>query len=273
MSTKAQINANRQNAQKSTGPQTDEGKAVVSQNAVKHGLFAAEAVISGEDPDLYEDFHEKFFADLAPVGMAESVLAERVISLSWRLRRAVRMQNQSIDVMIAQFETDSWDRTQREKTVNAQDPRAGGLELLLGWATKDDFANSRVLDRLLLYERRIENSMVRMMKELKRFQVIRQLQHAETRSQEPSKIITKAFGIKNASCYRPEVKMDDLKKQSQFAAAHLVAKPLMKEDYSNSPAGGDEENKAKQSQFLASESTEGAGKREKSFAAANSFTE
>jgi hypothetical protein len=54
MSTKAQINANRQNAQKSTGPQTDEGKAVVSQNAVSHRLFAAEAVISVEDPADYE---------------------------------------------------------------------------------------------------------------------------------------------------------------------------------------------------------------------------
>jgi len=54
MSTKVQINANQQNAQKSTGPQTDEGKAVVSQNAVKHGLFAAETVITVEDPADYE---------------------------------------------------------------------------------------------------------------------------------------------------------------------------------------------------------------------------
>ncbi|HUS89036.1 MAG TPA: hypothetical protein VMW91_06645, partial [Desulfosporosinus sp.] len=143
MSTKAQIKANQQNARKSTGPQTDEGKAVVSQNAVKHGLFAAESVISGEDPSGYEDFHEKFLADLAPVGMAESVLAERIVSLSWRLRRAVRMQNQSIDVMIALAETDSWQKMHREKTLESQDPRAGGLDLLLGWATRFDFSNSR----------------------------------------------------------------------------------------------------------------------------------
>jgi len=54
MSTKAQIKANQQNAQKSTGPQTVEGKTIVSQNAVKHGLFAAEAVIKGENPADYE---------------------------------------------------------------------------------------------------------------------------------------------------------------------------------------------------------------------------
>ncbi len=58
MSTEAQINANRQNAQKSTGPRTAEGKAVVSQNAVKHGLFAAEAVIRIENPADYEPAHD-----------------------------------------------------------------------------------------------------------------------------------------------------------------------------------------------------------------------
>jgi hypothetical protein len=91
MSTTAQTKANRQNAQKSTGPKTDEGKAVVSQNAVKHGLFAAEAVITGENPADYQAYHDQFLAELAPVGMVESMLAARIISLAWRLQRAERM--------------------------------------------------------------------------------------------------------------------------------------------------------------------------------------
>jgi hypothetical protein len=93
MSTKAQTKANKQNAQKSTGPRTAEGKAVASKNAVKHGLFAAEAVVKGEDPAEYEAYHDKFLAEWAPVGMVESIMAERVISLAWRLRRAERMQS------------------------------------------------------------------------------------------------------------------------------------------------------------------------------------
>ena len=53
MATTAQILANRNNSRKSTGPKTDEGKAAVSQNAVKHGIFA-ESVIQGENEADYE---------------------------------------------------------------------------------------------------------------------------------------------------------------------------------------------------------------------------
>jgi hypothetical protein len=62
MATTAQILANRLNSRKSTGPKTDEGKAAVSQNAVKHGLFA-ESVIEGENEADYEAFHDKMLAE------------------------------------------------------------------------------------------------------------------------------------------------------------------------------------------------------------------
>ena len=92
MSTTAQILANRLNSRKSTGPKTAEGKAAASQNAVKHGLFA-ESVIKGENEAYYEAYHEKMLADFAPAGAVESMLAERYISLAWRLKRAERMQS------------------------------------------------------------------------------------------------------------------------------------------------------------------------------------
>ena len=56
MATEAQILAKRRNTQKSTGPRTSQGKAAVSQNAVKHGLSARQAIINSEsqaDFDLY----------------------------------------------------------------------------------------------------------------------------------------------------------------------------------------------------------------------------
>ncbi|MBN2568686.1 MAG: hypothetical protein JXB42_04555, partial [Deltaproteobacteria bacterium] len=70
MSTQKQINANRQNSRKSTEPKSDQGKATVSQNAVKHGLFT-DSVIKGENPADYEAFHDKMLAELVPVGAVE----------------------------------------------------------------------------------------------------------------------------------------------------------------------------------------------------------
>ncbi|MBN2181419.1 MAG: hypothetical protein JW715_05860, partial [Sedimentisphaerales bacterium] len=63
MSTQAQINANRQNAQKSTGPKTAAGKAVSAKNAVKHGLFAEEAVITGENPADFNNLRQELLAE------------------------------------------------------------------------------------------------------------------------------------------------------------------------------------------------------------------
>ena len=48
MTTDKQRKANRQNAKKSTGPRTEEGKARSSQNGLKHGLLARDAVMAGE---------------------------------------------------------------------------------------------------------------------------------------------------------------------------------------------------------------------------------
>jgi len=257
MSTTAQIKANQQNAQKSTGPKTSEGKAVVSQNAVKHGLFAAQAVITGEKQADYELYREQFLAELLPVGMVESMLAERIVSLAWRLQRAEHMQNESIEVLIAKIETDPWQQTRRERAARAQDSRAGGSKLLLGWATKDDFSDSRILDRMMLYERRIENSLHKSITRLKQYQVIRQVEKDDPNRRQSA-----------PETRHPAGNMDDLKKQSQFAAATLTTMPCMHEGYGDNPAGIAEGNKANQSQFLAPATIQGSGKSEKSVPAA-----
>ncbi|MCL5278376.1 MAG: hypothetical protein M1376_00520, partial [Planctomycetes bacterium] len=92
MTTEAQIEANRANAQKSTGPRTAEGKAIVSRNALTHGLLARAGVLPGEDEHEFQAHHQGLLQQLRPGSPLEEVLAERAVDLSWRLQRAARDQ-------------------------------------------------------------------------------------------------------------------------------------------------------------------------------------
>jgi len=254
MSTEAQIKANQQNSQKSTGPRSVEGKDIVSQNAVKHGLFGSEAVVKGEKQDDFDLFRDEMLAELAPFGAVESMLAGRVVSLSWRLKRVERMQNQALDVMLTPDES-QYARLSRSMMTKEQRQLAEDPNLALGRAAIKDFSNSMVLDRLLIYERRIENSMFRTMAELQRLQLMREIEQAKAKEQE--------FGA--------DIEVD-LKKQSQFTPAQKGANSFVKEDYGNITRTGLLENKPKQSQFHAPALTERAGKGEKSLASTKSLT-
>lgn len=83
--------ANRRNAKKSTGPKTAKGKAASRCNALKHGLTAREVLIPGEDETELASFAASLRDHVAPAGPLEELLADRVISLGWRLRRAARV--------------------------------------------------------------------------------------------------------------------------------------------------------------------------------------
>jgi hypothetical protein len=169
MSTEAQIVANRCNSKKSTGPQTVEGKAAVAKNALKHGLFAQENLIIGENQDDFDLFQEEILTELDPAGIMESMLAERIVSLSWRLKRAERMQSQAIDVKIKRETTGSLATLTHSSDEN----------LTLGRIAIQDFAEARVLEKLSMYERRIELSLFRTMAELQKLQSKRKAEDAE----------------------------------------------------------------------------------------------
>jgi hypothetical protein len=185
MATQAQILANRQNAQKSTGPRTAEGKANSAQNATKHGLFARQNVVIPENQAQFDDLRDEMLADLAPVGAMEAILAERIVSLTWRLKRAQRMQDEVIDVKIRAEINSSKPRlsksliTGRSTRLSKNSKRCYD-DLALGLVTKWDFEEDKVLERMSMYERRFEASLFKTMAELKKLQVARKRDQAET---------------------------------------------------------------------------------------------
>jgi len=100
MTTEKQHQANIINAQQSTGPVTCEGKAIVSRNAVKHGIFARDLVITSgdgrEEIEEYRHLLEELSVDLQPRGKMEQLLVEKIAVNYWRLRRLVRYENGEI---------------------------------------------------------------------------------------------------------------------------------------------------------------------------------
>ena len=258
MATEAQTNANRVNSQKSTGPRTAEGKRVVSQNAFKHGLFVDKAVVRDESQDEYDLRREAVLAELEPVGEMESIIAERLVNLSWRLKRAERMQNQSIDYLgmdqLAGFRAESFkERYRKANGLSSDDPAIAGDHLLLGRIATRDWSNCRVLDRMLLYERRIENSMYKAMNELKKLQAARKAERARAAERQ-----SPAFGGKSETrSSKSEIKV--FEKTKPILERAKCVSTYASESYDNMTRLQGRENKANQSQFKGS--PEGAGRR------------
>src|ERR1700683_1486476 len=83
-----QIEANRRNAQRSTGPITEGGKLQPRRNAVRHGLTAETVIGALEDADNYKAFEAAIIADYDAQSAVERELVLRLASLLWRLRPA-----------------------------------------------------------------------------------------------------------------------------------------------------------------------------------------
>jgi hypothetical protein len=156
MATEAQIEANRANAQKSTGPQTPEGKAIVSRNAVTHGLLARAGVLPGEDQHEFAAHREGLLQQLRPGAPLEEVLADQIVDLSWRLKRAGRDQEVAYAALYQKY---------MEGQPQPQEPET--WPAALGRMIVEDFCGAAVLERLQRYERRIESSFYKALKELR----------------------------------------------------------------------------------------------------------
>jgi hypothetical protein len=87
MITAKQAEARRNNGKLSNGPNTPEGKAVSSRNAVKFGFFSRHPLLPGEDEHAFAAFRSGALTELGPEGFVENELAERIVSAAWRLRR------------------------------------------------------------------------------------------------------------------------------------------------------------------------------------------
>jgi hypothetical protein len=121
MSTPAQTAANQQNAQLSTGPKTEEGKAASSKNNLRHGFIGAFMILPWEKQEEFDTLLSELRAEHQPATLTETLLVEKMAQSYWLSQRAVKLQQ------IACFhdETDSPERDSWRSTCATRRPTTG----------------------------------------------------------------------------------------------------------------------------------------------------
>lgn len=152
MTTTKQHAANRQNAQKSTGPKTPEGKAVVALNAMKHGLLSRYVLLPDEDEAALVELGKRLRAHLQPVGELEVLLVDRLVTAAWRLRRVLAIETSVFEAY-------------RAKDSPQSQPVSLGSVVLRDHGDR--------LTRVLRYETTIERGLYKALHELQRLQAAR----------------------------------------------------------------------------------------------------
>src|SRR5215475_3531451 len=113
MSTPAQIAANQANAKLSTGPTTDTGKQIASQNSVKHQLTGkGNPALPGEE-DAVEEHVQGYFQTFAPVGLPEQDLVRNLAENNWRLQRCHALER-IFTIKLETLEGEAFDETLKE---------------------------------------------------------------------------------------------------------------------------------------------------------------
>jgi hypothetical protein len=140
----AKAAANAANAQLSTGPRTEEGKAISSRNALKHGLTSQELIVREDEQHELNELHESLRRELSPEGAIEELTFKTIIHAAWTMHRCRRAE---ADLFV------------------------NGLDPIL------DDSSAKVLDRIHRYASQAERSYFRHLKELRVLQTNRALRN------------------------------------------------------------------------------------------------
>ena len=170
MATEKQIAANRANAQKSTGPRTEEGKSKSRMNAKRDGITGQVITLSAEDLPVFEKLKAELIADLAPQTVMERKLASSIAWDTWRLDR-IRAAEMNIFALAA----DNPDEDEPDDDPALQSAISDATVFL---------TQARRLELNSLYEQRMTRSLHRNRAELQDLQAQRRRQYETDREEE-----------------------------------------------------------------------------------------
>jgi len=158
--------ANRQNAQNSTGPTSEAGKSITRYNATRHGLTGHVACMTWEDRDAFNTFCAAIVTDLKPEGAVETQLAQAIAEDHWRLNRTRAIEENLFTLGLA------------ENNLDAGDPQATAA-----LSQADTFRiNPPSFNLITIYEARLNRNLHRNMGRLKQLQHDRQTTQTNNRA-------------------------------------------------------------------------------------------
>jgi hypothetical protein len=178
MATEAQTNANRQNAKKSTGPRTPEGKTISSRNSLVHGMTSRKFLPPDGDPEEYFQLLDQFRDRFKPDDQAEDTLVERMVAAEFKMRSVRYM-----DAGIFHYEL----KTNPMPQQFSEDERTNPL----AWAFQCDSAGHNSFTKLMRYEGFLQREFSRSLRDLFKMQDERRARlneaaEAETKPQPPA---------------------------------------------------------------------------------------
>lgn len=159
MTSERKQEANRRNAQRSTGPRTVEGKVASARNSLRHGLRAERLLLETEDAQEYEALRAGLLEALGPEGAMEELLVERIVACAWRLRRACELESTAL-----QQEMDEV----RDLPSFARQPQTDRAVLSLAYVRTINMGS--IPANLARYETTLERGLYRAHHELQRMQ-------------------------------------------------------------------------------------------------------
>jgi hypothetical protein len=150
-----QIQANRANARKSTGPKSKEGKKISSRNAVTHGLYTDDLIVNSpslkENQAEYEAIFTALTEELQPEGVLQEFLVRKIANCVWRSGRVLRAETAQIRRQL-HFMTDLMPR---DIAIGVDSiPKGDAASHILRYELRVDRQFSRALNLLL----RLKNS-------------------------------------------------------------------------------------------------------------------
>ncbi|MBV9396720.1 MAG: hypothetical protein JO062_02000 [Bryobacterales bacterium] len=147
---------NRQNAARSTGPVTPEGKRRACLNALRHGLTGQTVVLPEDDLAAYQKHCAQFHAELNPKGLLETKAVQTIADTSWRLDRIRAMENNLFSLGFHEFSSE----------LASEDP---AIHAALAQAKSLD-SRGDLLAKLSLYEQRLNRTLEKAKTELRQLQ-------------------------------------------------------------------------------------------------------